>query len=111
MFESTKPFVIGYDGVKGLDVHGEQKPGIRGECERVENLKRMVGIFDESGKILNNGTHERVQIARNEFSGTTAGRNNRASRIVRFVDFRKEINFGGPRSGDDEVFGGRREVT
>ena len=40
----------------------------------------------------------------NKFGGTTAGRNDGSTRVVRFVDFRLKVNTRSYRSGDGKIF-------
>ena len=47
-------------------------------------------------------------VARNEFGGATTGRNDRATWVVGFVNFRQEVNARSSRGVDDEISGSVR---
>ena len=79
---------MGNNSVEGLDVHGEKKLRIREEVKVVESAECVVGVFDVSRQRLNNGQHESVKIVRNEFSRTTAGRDNGTTRSLQVVSER-----------------------
>jgi len=51
----------------------------------------MLGVFDVGGEGFDDGLEVGVDVRRDTFSGGGEGGNNGTARIVRFVDFGKEV--------------------
>ena len=62
----------------------------------------MVGVFNIRGEGYEDGLEEDVDVCRDMFSGRAEVGNNGTARIVRFMDFGKEVEEWGSRFGIKE---------
>ena len=65
----------------------------------------MIRVLYIGWQRFNERSHFLVQKAGNEFCWATAGRNDRATGVVRLVDFRFEVKCRCFRRGDEKIAG------
>ena len=61
-----------------------------------------MGVFYVGGKVFDDGLEIGVHVRRDMFSGRGEGGNNGAARIVKFMDFGKEVKEWGAGFGIEE---------
>ena len=81
------------------------------EANVLKDLESMFGILDIGWQILYQGCHNMIKKAGNEFSGGTAGRDDRSTWVVGLVNFGKKVHDRSAWCGGDEVLGGFRKVA
>jgi hypothetical protein len=88
VFESNESVSMRNRGVERGDIHDEEEISVRGSEGKAllgGKAESMVSVLNVGRKATNNRLQDTVKEVRNVFSRARAGRNNRGTRIVRFV--------------------------
>jgi hypothetical protein len=87
VFKSNESVSMRNRGVERKDIHDKEEISVRGPEEKArEKVESMVGVLNVSRKATNNRLQDAIKEIRDMFSRARASRNNRATRIVRFVN-------------------------
>jgi hypothetical protein len=77
-------------GIERRYIHDKEEICVRGqEGKGIEKMESVVDVLDVSRKAANKRLQNTIKEIRDVFSRARASRNNRATRIVRFVDLGK----------------------
>ena len=103
VFQDKETMEVGDVGIEESDINSRHDGvGGKGNGERPNDLEEMVSVFYVGGDGFDDGLEVGVDVGRDTFSGRGEGNNNGTVRIVRFVDFGKEVKEWGAGFGIEE---------